>query len=273
MIMLEGMLNDICGSDLFSSIYETLSINLFGDGPYSNVLSSVHALHESIKPVAIMLMFIYFMIAIVDKLSSENFTWEQLWRQMVMLLAAKCLIDYSFEILEILFNIGMALAAQLNGLAGTNVTDKAYDAKALIETFRSSFGSFIPFIADIIMTVFLLIPWLLSWIMRLCVAVICYSRVIEIYARATFMPIAISDFFHTGLQGGGWRFLKNFLATCLQGAMILVIAVIYSKLFKAITVSDPNLFTFIGKFLAFYASAIMLMFKSLSLTKEVLGTG
>lgn len=270
--MLEAMLKDICGSDLFSSIYETLSINWFSSGA---ALTAARTLHNTIKPVALMLMFLYFMIAIVDKLSSENFTWEQLWRQMAMLLAAKYLIDNCFDILKLMFDIGMAAAATLSSKYGTNVSSVTINAQTLIDGFRQSMGfsEFFSFLAEMLMVLYLLLPWLLSWIMRLCVSIVCYSRVIEIYCRAVFAPLAISDFFHTGLQGGGWRFLKNFLAVCLQGAMILVIAIIYSKLFASLTVNEPNLFVFIGKYLAFYASAVMLMFKSLSLTKEVLGTG
>lgn len=273
--MLEGMLNDICGADIFSSIYETLSINLFSaEGTYANALSAVRVLHNTIKPVALMLMFIYFMVAVVDKLSSDTFTWEQLWRQLAMLLASFYLIQHGFELLEVLFNVGMAMAAKISEAASTDIEAATFDASLLVESFMDAWGDGWPeFIMKIIMVIFLLIPWLLSWVMRICVSVICYSRVIEIYARATFAPIAISDFFHSGLQGGGWRFLKNFLAVCLQGGMILVIAIIYSKIFAALSFTDANLFTFIGKYLAFFASAIMLMFKSLSLTKEVLGTG
>lgn len=272
MDFLGGMLKDICGSDIFSSIYETLSQNLFGAGDYSAALNVVKTLNNAIIPLALMLMFIYFMIAVVDKLSSENFTWEQLWRQMAMLLAAKYLMEHGFELLEIFFNIGMALAAKFDGLGSTLVAEAALDTEALIEGFHDSIGSFLPdFIVKIIMFIYLLIPWLFSWIMRLCVGVICYSRVIEIYARATFAPVAIADFFHSGLHGSGFRFLKSFLAVSLQGAMILVIAMIFSSLFGSITVNEANLFKFIGKYLAFYAAALMMMFKSLSLTKEVIG--
>ena len=238
-------------------------------------MDAARVLHDTIKPAAIMLVFIYFMIAVVDKLSGENFTWEQLWRQMGLLLAAYYLMQHGFEILELLFNIGMAVAAQISNAFGTDISQPSVDAEEMIKNFQDNWGIngfSIKIIDNIVMFIYLLIPWLFSWIMRLCVSVICYSRVIEIYARATFAPIAIADFFHSGLQSGGWRFLKNFLAVSLQGAMILVIAILYSRLFNMITTTDTNLFTFVGKFLAFYAAAVMLMFKSLSLTKELVGT-
>lgn len=269
--MLEGMLNDICGSDIFASVHEILSKNLFGGG---EALSSVISLHENVvKPVALLLVFLYFIIALVDKLSSDNFTWEQLWRQMALFLAAKYLIDNGIYILSTLSNVGYVL---FQGVGDASVGSVAVDAEGLIESFRQAWGvddTFFSFIADIIMVLYLLLPWLLSWIMRMCVSIICYSRMIELYARAAFAPIAISDFFHTGLQGGGWRFLKNFLAVSIQGALIMAIAVIFGKLMATFVVNDANLFTFIGKYLAFYASAVMLMFKTQSLAKELVGTG
>jgi len=276
--MLEGMLKDICGTDIFTSIFETLSVNMFSNtGDYSAALSVVESIHETVvKPVALMIMCIYFMIAIVDKLSSDNFTWEYLWRQFAMFIAAKLVIDYGFDILEYLFDIGMAFASNLEAAIRADYLENpenTFDAAKMIKEFKEGLGltGLLSVFGDIIMIIFLIIPWALSWIMRLAVSVICYSRVIEIYLRATFAPIALSDFFHSGLQGTGWRFLKSFAAVCLQGAFILMIAVIFSALFEQLAANKQNLFTFTGTYLAFFASAVMLMFKSLSLTKEMMG--
>lgn len=276
-----SMLNDICGNDLFNSIFETLSINLFSGGEYSSVLRIVKSLHNSvIMPLALMLMFIYFMIAVVDKLSQENFQWDQLFRTLAMLLASKYLIEHGFDILKLLFDIGMALAAQIQawtGFTGEEPQELA-NAKEILDNFRTSlgwkgiFGG--SFFSDLLLWLYLLLPWLGHLIMKLCISVICYTRVVEIYFRATFAPIALADFFHSGLQGTGWRFLKSFLAVCLQGGAILVIAVIFSSLTAQHIGSyteESDFWSFIGVYLAFAASAVMLMFKSLSLTKEIVG--
>ena len=152
------------------------------------------------------------------------------------------------------------------------------NSKEIVEAFRESLGfdgAFTSFFGDLILWFYLLLPWVGQWIMKLCISVICYTRVVEIYFRATFAPIALADFFHSGLQGSGWRFLKSFLAVCLQGGTILVIAILFSALTaQHITNVDQvvkDLIPFIGVYLAFGASAVMLMFKSLSLTKELVG--
>ena len=279
---LAEMLNEICGFGLFNSIFETLTLNLFSTdldvNKYADALKAVSNLHHNvIKPLAILLMFIYFIIALVDKLSSENFTWEQLWRQLAMLLVSKYLIEHGFDLLRLFSDVGMAIAADVQektSFFGSSDSGDLEEAKELLDTFRDNMnfdGIFGSWLGDIFMFIALLLPYVGSWIMKLCVSIICYTRVIEIYIRATFAPIALSDFYHSGLQGAGWKFLKSFLAVCLQGAMILVIAIIFSKLTSGLIGTGENVFTFCGIYLAFGASAVMLMFKSLSLTKEIIG--
>jgi len=147
------------------------------------------------------------------------------------------------------------------------VEDLIYDFKDKLDVWD--------ILKDFVLILYLIIPWVCAWVMRIIVLIICYTRVVEIYARATFAPIALSDFFHHGFQGAGWRFLKSFLAVCLQGAMILVISMIYTALFtgiqKEITESELSFLAAMGSLIAFMAATCMLMLKSLSLTKEMMG--
>lgn len=275
--MNKKMLEDICGTDLFGSVVKTLSDSLFAaDGKYKEVLKLIEPLYQAVQSVALMLIFIYFMIAVIDKLSGENFTWEQLWRQMALLLVSMYLINHGFDLLELLFDLGMALLSKVaavipegGGVLGVE------SAEALLKEFEDSLGlsGVAKILKSVIIFVWLLIPWALSWVMGLCVKIILYSRVIEIYVRTVFAPIALADFYQGGLQSAGFRYLRNFLAVAIQGSIILVIAAIYSALFTTVVSSAGlNIFAFLGLYLAFLASAIMLMFKSLSVAKELVGT-
>lgn len=274
--MLESMLEQICGPDLFTDIYDTLSVNLFSaGGKFSAALSVVRGIYNMAMPIGVMLMFIYFLIALIDKVTSENFTWEALWRQLAMLLASKVILEHGFELLELLSGIGMSAMHMVSSAGSAAVTSGVLDYAAIIDDFEASLHltGFFEWLGDFFIFIFLLVPFLGSWLMKIFVSVICYSRVIEIYVRAAFAPIALSDFFHSGFNGAGWKFLKNFLASCLQGAIILVIAIVYSGIFAQITYDATwNIFKFLGVFLAVYASAVMLMFKSLSLAKDLVGT-
>ena len=274
--MLEGMLNDICGPDIFSSIYETLSINLFSaDGKYSVILDAIRTLHNLMVPIGVYLMFIYFIIEMENLMAASTFTWDQLGKKMIMLLVSKFLMEHGFELMELFFGIGMSVAAELNNaMVGGEIPELTFDAKEMIKAFQEDLGmtGLLKVLADVILFIYLLLPWGLSWLMRLSISVICYSRVIEIYVRAVMAPIALSDCYHGGLQSTGWRFLKSFLAVSLQGATILIISIIFSLMITAITSVDASHpMTFIGSYLAFYGASVMLMFKSLPLTKELVG--
>ena len=283
----EGMLNDICGSDLFNSVSKTLQYDIFGERRFSSAVNIVKSISDDVVvPIATMLICIYFLLNVIDKMTSENFTWEQLARVMVMLVVGKFLIENSFEILTKLYDIGLEIVKMVVTELGTGDKHNA-DVNVAMDAYKQmkeDKNGLMKVLWDIVMMFILLFPWLLSWIMRLIVKIICYTRIIEILVRAAFSPIALSDFFQNGLAGSGWRWLKNFFAVCLQGVIIMAIALLYSAVLGGIMDSelmltadehfwDFGLFQFIGIWLALSASAIMLMFRSLALSKEILGTG
>ena len=87
--MLKSMFNQVFGVDLMNEISESLQENLFdSNGDYGTALSMVTTLYDDVVvPVALMLMVIYFLIGLMDKMSSENFTLEQMARQFCMLIS------------------------------------------------------------------------------------------------------------------------------------------------------------------------------------------
>lgn len=275
--MNQKMLEDICGSDLFDTIIRILTIDIFAtDGAYGKVFSRVQDMYEAVQSVAVVLIFIYFMIAFVDKLSGESFTFEQMFRQIILLLVAKFLIDHGMEIIQLLYDFGTALlvevAAPIPEGGGAMGAD---NAKELLKEFESSLGlkGFMKVLKDVIVWLWLFIPWIFSWVLGICVKIIMYSRMIEIYVRAVFAPIAFADFYQGGLQSAGFRYLRNFLAVAIQGALILSVAAVYSGLFSTVVASAGlNFLNFLGLYLAFLSAAVMLMFRSLTLAKEIVGT-
>ena len=234
---LEGLIKIIFQTDLFSSITETLSVNLFSPtDKFGSVLNLIRGLYDTIYPLAVMLLFIYVMIAIIEKCSADTFTWDQLWKIFATLLAAKILMEHGFELLDKLFSIGLAITDRFAALRspGAEFALGEDEIKEILDGLNGSMNWALKFIRNILLWIALLIPALISYLMKIAVAVICYSRIAEIYVRVVFTPVALSDVFHGGMQSSGWRFLKSFLAICLQGATIIVIAIIYGQLMAAL---------------------------------------
>lgn len=275
-----AMMQDICGADILNSITRLLDVDLFADG---NIAPLVESLFNNMRFLGVSLLVIYFMCAMIDKGSTENFTLEQFGRLLAMMVASKYLIDHGFELMQHLFSFGNEA---LGMISLGNIANATMDSEALLNDYLESTKQGLPTILQVLQVhhilVFgmLLLPWAFSWIMRMSVFVVVFSRIIEIYVRAAVCPIALADFFQNGLQGSGWRFLKSFLAVCLQGLMILIIMMVFGYVFScipdlmdAIYGADrtDNLFYYLGIILCVEGSTVMLLFKSLGLTKEVLG--
>lgn len=263
-----GMVNDVI---------EIMGYDIFGDERFKTIGNAIKTVNaDVIVPFAIYTMLIFFIIGLVDKMSSENFTWEQLGRQLAMFFLAYGLMLYGLDILMLMMDMGRELLTLVKDkLSAGDIPDAI--SQSMVDDYVDNFTIFgvnIKFLGGLVANVALLIPWLLSWLVRIAANIICYSRLIEIYGRAAFAPIAFSDFFQNGFNGAGWNFLKSFAAVCVQGTLIAVIALVFSRLTSAIMFTpdgDVNLFTTAGKALALSAAACMLMFKSLSITKELFG--
>lgn len=272
--MIDSMLKQAFETNIFEKVFDMVNQNIFSaDGNYSDAFRLVKNLYESaIMPVALMLLCIYFLIALMDKFSSENFTWEQMIRQMCMFLLGFFLIDRGFELLNLLFELGVDFVNEVGKWIGGDMGNESLSSE-IIEKYKNAKFSSFKILNEVFKFGYLILPWAGSWVLSLCVKIICYTRLIEIYIRAAFAPIAFTDFFHNGFQGAGWRFLKSFLAVCLQGAVILCIGAIFTALMPVVfnLSGDTEFFPAMGRYLAILAAAVMLMLKSLSLTKEFLG--
>lgn len=274
---LEGLVKIIFQVNSFSEIADLMRINLFSSSDqFGGILNLIRGMYNTVFPVAVMLLFIHFMISMIEKCSNDTFTWEQLWKLFAALLASKILIEHGFEILNYLFSVGLAIIDSFSGLRGSapGLALGEEEIKEILDALNENMNWVVNFLRNILIWVALLIPALGAFIMKSAIFVICFSRIAEIYVRVVLTPIALSDFFHNGLQSAGWRYLKSFLAVSLQGAMILVISLVYEQLMAVMLsnyAQDREFWKFFSISMILQASSIMLMFRSLALSKEVLG--
>ena len=282
----QDMFKEIFGGGLFGILKNLLTQN--PETVYPTAWSLAQTIYNNVMvPIALGLMVIFFLVKLMERSTMEQVTIEQVLVLFVKLLAAKFLIDYGFEIFSLLWSLGLSLvnefAGALSGGTGAsnpglefwniNPNEKVISNAELKELWKDYTGyewdkkmgwsSLGPFVQ-------LLIPWIAAQVLKACAYFICYSRLIEMFIRVCGAPIALSDFMTEGMQGAGWRYLKSFLAICLQGLMILLVARIYSILMYDVITGQSG-FAMIVAYLAVSFSAIALMFKSLSLAKELVG--
>lgn len=259
------------GGGLFSDINKTLSFsNQVFSGQLWNTISTVY--NNLILPFSVGLMVLWFLVALMEKASDQNFSFEVLVKMLIKYIFAYFLMKNGLNIIEVFLGIGGSLVNKFGTIADSNIT-LANDLKALVE--QDANGSAISGIFSALSWyIQLLIPCVLGWIMKIMVNVMAYGRLIELAIKAMFAPIPLADMFSDGGNSTGIRYLKSFLATCLQGVVIAAIAFAYSTMvsgFYGGAATLTNLFPTLGLFLIGGLSAMLLISKSQQLAKEIVG--
>lgn len=236
-----------------------------------------------VVPLAVGLLFIYFLVYFINKASTEQANFEQLFMLFVKLIAGIFLINNGLEIMAKLYSLGLSMINSLETLATSiGLTTKSpgladdtlnslwetlTGCKTIDKNPKGMFDWFGPFFS-------LVIPYFFQWIATLFIKAICYARLIELLLRFMIAPIAFSDFFMEGLHGAGWKFLKNFAAVSLQGfticAITLILSAISSGLHAGATNGDFFNIVVIEVVITFAAAGAIM--QSNQLIKEVFGS-
>lgn len=271
--LIYSMFKEIFAGGVFDSVSDVLKLNPSA-GAWSKAWVAVDSVYSNVMvPIALGLMIIWFLVAFMEKAASEQVSFEQLFMLFAKLIAAKFLIDYGLQIFTNLWGLGISLIDTVAGAFEDGPGGSPMDYKDLWKDWSGlDWNAKIGILKGIGMLCQLLIPWLVSKIMIAVVFFVCYSRIIEMLLRMMAAPIALSDFMTEGLHGAGWRFLKNFLAICLQGMIMVAISQIYPLVLNTILNGSSGFWETLLKYIAFSFAAIALLFKSLSISKELVGT-
>jgi len=104
----------------------------------------------------------------------------------------------------------------------------------------------------------------------LCVFIIIYGRMIEIYLTISVAPIPFSTMVNREWGGIGNNYLKSLFALAFQGFLIMVCTAIYAVLLQGIT-SSTNIHTAVWGCAGYTALLCMILFKSGSISKGIFG--
>lgn len=259
------------GGGLFADINKTLSFsNQAFAGQLWSIITTIY--NNLILPFAVALMVLWFLIALMEKVSEQNFSFEVFVRMFIKYVFAYFLMRNGLNIMEALIGVGGSLVNKFGEMAESNIT-LAADLKALVEQDANG-NAFAGILSALGWYMQLMLPCLFAWIMKMVVNVIAYGRLLELSVKAMFAPIPMADMFSDGNNTTGIRYIKSFLATCLQGVVIAAIAFAYSTMasgFYGGAASLSNVFSALGLYLIGGMAAIMLIAKSQQLAKEIVG--
>lgn len=273
--LLRKMLNEAFGSGLFDGVIDILMMNPQTKFPTAwSIMTTVY--DRIMVPLGIGIMLIWFVCAFLEKTTHEDFTFEKWFLEFGKLIVCQYIIVHGLELLAVFMSMGMALFKQIQNLGVASLTNPdnlSHTAWHIIT--GKDWSEDLGIMQALGYLVIFLLPLLGSLIAQIIIKVIAYSRLFEMFLRAACAPLAFSDFFGQGMQGAGFKFLKNYFAVAIQGIVIYVIllllSVIMIDVLTALVNDTMGIFAFFGIYFAILFAAVSLILKSLSLAKELVG--
>lgn len=270
--IIESMLEFAFGSDLFDGM---VSILTKSPSAFPNAWAFVTAAYNNVMlPIGYGIMVIYFLIALLDKASSEQFSLEQALKLFIKLLVVKIVLDNGLDIMNEIMRLGNLLVSGF--VSGDSISASTNAYTTMLNLAKQETNNFNSVLASIVFMFKLIIPYIGSFLIQIVMKFVCYSRIIEIMIRTIIAPVAIGDMFSEGMHGSGFRFLKSYLAVCLQGMIIFCIAFLFSLISADVLtgagIQNMNFLEYSTMYLTMGFACVALITKSLSLAKELVGT-
>ena len=106
------------------------------------------------------------------------------------------------------------------------------------------------------------------WALTICIFIIVYGRMIEIYLVTSIAPIPMATMVNREWGGMGQNYLRSLLALAFQGVLIIVGIAIYAVLVQNMLIDD-NISTAIWSCMGYTVLLCFTLFKTGSLAKSV----
>jgi len=160
---------------------------------------------------------------------------EHAFKLFIRFVLAKAVITYGLDLMLALFNISQGVVSTIMTSSGlTTSSQTMLPATVTTAINNCGFWESIPLWAVTLLGG--LFITILSFIMILSV----YGRFFKIFMYAAIAPIPLSSFAGEPTQSIGKSFLKSYAGVCLEGAIVVLACVIFTKFAGSPPAIDPN---------------------------------
>lgn len=148
---------------------------------------------------------------------------------------AKGVVTYGLELMMAIFDIVQGMISTIMKSAGVFGNNKATLPKEMISAIEDcGFFESIPLWA--VTLIGSLVITVLSFIMILTV----YGRFFKLHIYTAIAPIPLATFAGQPTESIGKSFLKSYAGACLEGAVIILACIIFSKFASTVPVIDKD---------------------------------
>lgn len=212
----------------------TQSPKAFKGGAIWNVIVNIHG---ALQAIGIALLMLFFLVGVVKTCGSfaEVKKPEMAVKLFIRFAIAKGVVTYGLELMMAIFDIVQGMISTIMKSADVFGNNKATLPKEMISAIEDcGFFESIPLWA--VTLIGSLVITVLSFIMILTV----YGRFFKLYIYTAIAPIPLATFAGQPTENIGKSFLKSYAGVCLEGAVIILACIIFSKFASTAPVIDKD---------------------------------
>ncbi len=242
-MLVDGIMGNLTG--LFDTINSEVSriAGQVGTTPSAwngGVFSLIQNLSDTvIMPIAgIILTFIMcheLIQMIIEKNNMNDFPPSDVFKWIFKTVIAISIVTNTFPIIMAIFDVAQSVVSSAGGVILTDTTI-GVDTLDSLETSLTAMD--IGPLLGLFIQSFLF--GLIMWVLSVCIFVIVYGRMLEIYLMVSLGAIPLATFGNKEWSGMGQNYIKSICALAFQGFLIMVCIGIYAVLIQSIaTDGDP----------------------------------
>ena len=201
---------------------------------------------------------------VIDRNNLSNFDTFTIFKWIFKTFCAVFILTHTFDIVMFVFGMAQNVVNNSAGVITSSVDMELALTELEAQLAAMSNGELIGLYLE---------SAILSLAMKaisLCVFIIIYGRMIEIYLVISVAPIPLSTIVNREWGGIGNSYLKSLFALAFQGFLIMVCVAIYAALLQGIT-SSSNIHASIWGAVGYTFLLCLILFKSGGISKGIFG--
>lgn len=259
---------------LFDSVNEQVSeiattVGTTPQGWNAGVFSMIQSLSETvIVPIAgIILTFVmtYELIQmIIDRNNMHDFETFMFFKWIFKTFVAVTIVTNTWNIVMAIFDVAQHV---VNNAAGVIVSNTDMDLSSVVTNMEARLMEME--IGPLFSLWFQsLLVGIISWVLTICIFVIVYGRMIEIYLVTSIAPIPMATMSNREWGQMGQNYLRSLFALGFQAFLIIICVAVYAVLVQTISV-DTDVIKAIWTCIGYTVLLCFTLFKTSSLARSI----
>ena len=238
-----GMLNDLNGNKGMNADIEANAIFAPGSSLRNIWIENQDVLKKMYNIVfgyGLALSLVFFILYLTREASEGRWNIDIFVKACIMLVVSAWIMAHGFDLICNFIDLGTAMGRSIMNSEASKEVPTAIVDQGFVDRLNSANGKLWGTIANVSGWFQLIFPWVLNNILLLYIQVQVYMRMIELFIRAFFAPLALGDMYSGGPNPTGMRYLRSFLACALQGVIIIGTLYVYRMVGSGISLFSTS---------------------------------